>query len=189
VPFLIEDVVLPGALAALPQPHLPADGLTLRPWCAGDRSAVVAAYADPAIRQWHSRSLDDAEAAAWIEAWPQRWHAETGAGWAVADGGAVVGQIALRTIELAAGLAEVSYWVLPGNRGRRIAPRALAALTAWSFGTLGLHRIVLRHSVANTASCAVATRGGFPLEGTLRADCLHLDGWHDMHLHARLASD
>jgi hypothetical protein len=26
-------------------------------------------------------------------------------------------------------------------------------------------------------------------EGTKRAELLHTDGWHDMHLHARLATD
>ena len=45
------------------------------------------------------------------------------------------------------------------------------------------------HSVANHASCRVATKSGFPLEGTHRRALLHTDGWHDMHLHARLRDD
>ena len=35
----------------------------------------------------------------------------------------------------------------------------------------------------------VATRAGFRLEGTKRGDALHADGWHDMHLHARVSCD
>jgi RimJ/RimL family protein N-acetyltransferase len=79
--------------------------------------------------------------------------------------------------------------VLPGARGRRVASRALSAVTAWSFATLGLHRVEVSHSTANVASCRVAEQAGFAAEGTKRGEALHADGWHDMHLHARLASD
>ncbi|MET7707718.1 GNAT family protein [Micromonospora sp. NPDC005413] len=52
-----------------------------------------------------------------------------------------------------------------------------------------LHRLALEHSTANTASCRVATRAGFRAEGVLRGSVRHADGWHDMHLHALLATD
>jgi len=181
--------VPPGSLAALTQPEIRANGLLLRPWRQADRPAVVAAYADPAIQRWHCRSVTDDEANDWIAAWRVRWSGETGAGWAVLDAGDVAGQISLRRIALADGLAEVSYWVLPAARGRRIAVRALAAVTAWSFETLRLHRVELCHSTANLASCRVARHAGFAAEGTKRAEGRHADGWHDMHLHARLADD
>lgn len=189
VPLLTPPVVPPGSLAALPQPEIEADGLLLRPWRPSDRPAVLAGYADPAIQRWHCRSMTAGEAGDWIAAWPDRWHAETGAGWAVTEAGQVAGQISLRRILLADGLAEVSYWVLPAARGRRIAPRALAALAAWCFGTLRLHRIELCHSTGNLASCRVARTAGFAWEGTKRAEAWHTDGWHDMHLHARLHDD
>jgi RimJ/RimL family protein N-acetyltransferase len=181
-------------MAARAQPDLRAAGLRLRPWRASDRAAVMAAFADPAIQRWHCRSMTDDEARAWIAAWPDRWRAETGAGWAVldadADGeGAVAGQISLRRVYLGYGLAEVSYWMVPAARGRGIARRALATLASWSFGTLGLHRIELNHSTRNLASCRVAGHAGFALEGTKRAEVRHTDGWHDMHLHARLDTD
>jgi len=41
--------------------------------------------------------------------------------------------------------------------------------------------------VANPASCRVAVKSGFEAEGTERGAELHTDGWHDMHLHARIA--
>jgi RimJ/RimL family protein N-acetyltransferase len=41
--------------------------------------------------------------------------------------------------------------------------------------------------VQNEISCRVAVRVGFPLEGTMRSALLHDDGWHDMHVHARVA--
>ena len=65
----------------------------------------------------------------------------------------------------------------------------LRALARWSFDTLGLHRLFLLHSTANLASCRVAAKTAFGVEGTLRNSLLHADGWHDAHLHARLRTD
>ena len=189
MPLLTEPALPPGSMAAQPQPRIRADGLLLRPWQPSDRPVVVAAYADPAVQRWHCRSMTDGEAVDWIAAWSGRWRGETGAGWAILDADQVVGQISLRRVVLAEGLAELSYWVLPAARGRRVAPRALAALADWCFGTLRLHRLELCHSTANVASCRVAQRAGFAAEGTKRGEGHHADGWHDMHLHARLDSD
>lgn len=190
MPNLVADVVTPGSLAALPHPTLPADGLVLRPWRLADQPAVVAAYSDPDIQRWHCRAMSDDEAAAWLAAWPEHWATESRAGWAITtDGDEVAGQVSLRSLQLADGEAEVSYWVLPAFRGKRIAPRALAAMSAWAFGELGLHRVVVRHSVDNAPSCRVATVAGFAFESVQRRSLLHQDGWHDMHVHARLESD
>ena len=182
-------MVPPGTLKARVQPDIHAGDLTLRPWLPPDRATVVAAYSDPDIRQWHCRTMTNEDAADWIAHWPGRWRTETGAGWAVLDRGRVAGQISLRRLDLPEGLAEVSYWVLPAARGHRIAPRALAALSEWSFRTVGLHRIEVNHSTANRASCRAAWHAGYLPEGTKRSQARHADGWHDMHLHARLATD
>jgi RimJ/RimL family protein N-acetyltransferase len=166
-----------------------AGGLVLRPWRASDRPAVLAGYADPAIQRWHCRSMTADEARDWIDAWPDRWRRENGAGWAVVEGSEVVGQVNLRRLALADGLAEAAYWVLPAARGRRVASRALSGLTAWCFAGLRLHRVEVHHSTANAASCRVAHRAGFVAEGTRRGEGRHADGWHDMHVHARLDTD
>ena len=188
MPGLVSPFVAAGELARLEQPVLAGNGFVLRPWRAEDIPSVAAAYQDPAIQLWHARSLSLAEAAAWVGQWPGRWQAETGAGWAVADD-EVLGQISLRRFELAQGLAEISYWVLPAARGRQLAAQALRLLSGWAFDVLGLHRIEVAHSTRNTASCRVAERAGYPVEGTKRGEALHADGWHDVHLHARLAGD
>jgi ribosomal-protein-alanine N-acetyltransferase len=70
-----------------------------------------------------------------------------------------------------------------------VATRALRAVTARMFRQVGLHRIELLHSTANEASCRVANQSGYTYEGTKRRQALHADGWHDMHLHARLRDD
>mgnify|MGYP004481822009 CR=1 FL=1 len=188
VPRTIPPIAPAGTLAALEQPVLGLGDARLRPWEPADAPAVREAYTDPAIQRWHVRTLTAAEAEAWVGQWPGRWARETGAGWAIArePDGVLLGQIALRRIDLEEGDAEISYWVVPAARGRKLAPRALTALTGWVFGTLGLHRIEVRHSTANEPSCRVAESAAFPYEGTLRSQALHDDGWHDMHVHARI---
>ncbi|HEY1178092.1 MAG TPA: GNAT family N-acetyltransferase [Phytomonospora sp.] len=190
MPRLFTPHVAPGTLAGLTQPRIELDDIALRPWRPADADGVTAAFTDPAIRTWHARSMEEGEAEAWIASWGERWKAEVDAGWAIAgaDDG-LLGQISLRCVDLTEGVASISYWVLPAARGRRVAPRALSALTEWAFGTLGLHRLQLEHSTRNPASCRVAERAGFPAEGVRRGGGLHADGHHDMHSHARIAGD
>ena len=109
VPLLATPALPPGTMAALSQPEITADGMTLRPWQASDQPAVTAAFADPAIQRWHCRSMTDQEAADWIDSWPARWRKETDAAWAVLVADAVVGQVGLRHVDLEHGLAAVSY--------------------------------------------------------------------------------
>lgn len=188
--MLIDPAHFPGSLCERDQPHIDVDGrLALRPWRPGDAAAVRAAFDSPEIQRWHVRRMDsDAEALDWIERWTTRWAAETAASWAVVDSVAdrVAGQVGLRDISLFEGTADLSYWVLPEARGRGVAPQATLALTRWVFDTLGMHRLGLRHSTLNEPSCRVATKLGFELEGTMRSALRHVDGWHDMHVHARL---
>jgi RimJ/RimL family protein N-acetyltransferase len=189
MPRLIQPVVPAGSMAAIQQPTLDRDDLRLRAWRAEDATLVAEAYADPAIQRWHARVMTLDEAAEWIAQWPRRWAEESGAGWAVVRGGQVSGQISLRRISLADGVAEISYWTLPAARGHGMATRSLAMVSEWSFADLGLHRLEVFHSTRNDPSCRVATKAGFPAEGTKRSEALHPDGWHDMHMHARIAGD
>ena len=53
-------------------------------------------------------------------------------------------------------------------------------------GTVWYDPSPVMHSTRNEASCRVAAGAQFLAEGTKRSACLHLDGWHDMHLHARV---
>jgi RimJ/RimL family protein N-acetyltransferase len=131
------------------------------------------------------------EARAWIAGWATRWDNETDASWAIVDNrdDQPIGQVGLRTISLFEASAHLSYWVLPDARGTGVAVRATHALTQWTFDVVRLHRVSLEHSTANLASCRVATKLGFDVEGTLRGAARHADGWHDMHKHARLRTD
>ena len=187
-PSLLPPVLPVGALGGRPQPVLPVDGLTLRPFVSEDARALAQAYADPDIRRWHARSLTTVEAGDWILEQQRRWVAETGAGWAVTEADTLIGRVGLRVLRPAEGEAEAAYWVLPDARGRGVASRALGAMTTWLFGQ-GLHRVSVVHSTSNEPSCRVARRAGFAAEGIARGAALHTDGWHDMHVHARLRTD
>ncbi|MER5256465.1 MULTISPECIES: GNAT family N-acetyltransferase [unclassified Streptomyces] len=193
MPFKISDVVAAGSLADRAQPAIPVPGgLALRPWSPADAPAVYEAFQDPVIQRWHAREADSVdETRGWIDGWRTAWAEERDAHWAIADAAtdAVVGRISLRLIVLADGQAEVAYWTMPSARGRGIAPRALTALSDWAFDEVGLHRLELTHATGNEASCRVALKTGFVPEGTKRSAVLHADGWHDMHLHARVRSD
>ena len=191
MPPLIDPVVPPGGMADGDQPVVRGDGLVLRPWTATDAPVLLTAFADPDIQRWHGRTIDgDGEAIDVIRTWQHSWATEAAARWLItAHDDAPLGQIGLRTVDLADGHAEVSYWVLPDARRQGVAVRALLAVTGWALNDLGLHRVELQHSTQNPASCGVAEQAGFAAEGTLRERGLHADGWHDMHLHARLRRD
>ncbi|MET9455633.1 GNAT family protein [Streptomyces canus] len=63
------------------------------------------------------------------------------------------------------------------DRGHaEIAYRVLPVPTDWALHDLGLHRLTLCHAVADDASCRVAEKAGFRLEGTMRHALLHADG-------------
>ncbi|MFG2357073.1 GNAT family N-acetyltransferase [Streptomyces sp. NPDC048521] len=188
----IPDVVPAGRMAYHGQPVLGLpDGRELRPWRPDDADPLLAAGQDPAIRRWNLFTVADrAEARTRIARMHERWRAETGAVWAVArPGGPAVGLIGLNDVDLAGGAAELVYWLLPEARGGGVAVEAARRLSRWALDELGLHRVRLCHSTANPVSCRVAEKAGFTFEGTQRGALLHADGWHDQHLHARVAGD
>ncbi|MBH5134259.1 GNAT family N-acetyltransferase [Streptomyces sp. G3] len=193
MPYLNRPVLPAGTLSRTPQPTIPTgDGLLLRPWRAEDAPAVHAAFQDPVMHQWHIRAADsEEEVRGWIAEWQQAWDRESNVQWAVADAAddRLLGRVALRQVLLGDGVAEVAYWTTAGARGRGVAARATRTLARWALDEIGFQRLELSHAVANEASCRVAQKAGFALEGTKRSALLHPDGWHDMHLHARVRGD
>jgi [ribosomal protein S5]-alanine N-acetyltransferase len=193
VPRLIAPAMPSGLFAGSDHPEIAVgpDGV-LRPWKLDDAAAVMEAFADPEIQHWHVRRVDSVgEAAEWIVARQRGWSDETELSWAVAEKqtGALLGRMTLGGVKLHDGSAGLAYWMVPAARGRGLCTHAAKALCRWAFGDAGFHRIGLEHSTANQASCRVAVKAGFLPEGVRRGSGLHADGWHDMHVHARLATD
>ncbi len=191
MPRTVPPMIAAGTMATTPQPTLKIDGaLTLRPWVPGDAAVAKQAFETPDIQHFHTRHLvDDAEALAWIEYCANSWLEEKSATWAIVDdtNGEIVGRVTINT-NLEFGIGEVAYWMLPAGRGRGIARRACVAATKWAH-ELGIHRVELEHSVSNEGSRRVAVGAGYIQEGIKRASGRHADGWHDMVLYSKLASD
>ncbi|MFI1579905.1 GNAT family N-acetyltransferase [Embleya sp. NPDC020630] len=171
--------------------EIAAGRFQLRPWNEHDVDVIAGALADELIV--HRPPVpEDEDPHAWLAAREQRWASGEGPSFAVMDAvsGEVHGHVALWKVSPQWRTAEVGYWTLKSSRGRGVARHGVGALTRWAFGALELHRLELRHAVANSASCAVANASGYALEGVLRG-CLTGFGeeFTDVHLHARLATD
>jgi RimJ/RimL family protein N-acetyltransferase len=177
-------------MSGILQPVLTLEELVIRPFDTSDAPALMAAYADPAIQRWHGRTMTESEAQDWILAARAGWAAETSTQWAVTgEGDVLLARVGFSAVDVVHAHAEIGYWTLPAARGRGVTPRAVDAVSSLMLGEIGLHRLELNHSTANQASCRVAAKAGYALEGTRRQYALHPDGWHDMHVHGRLASD
>lgn len=145
--------------------------------------------ADPDVRQWMPAGPVDDEAAAL--AWLRRgadWSSGEFAVWSIVDAqGRFSGNCMVVRIDADQRTAMVAYRTAPWARGKGLATAAVAAMTHWAFGPVGLERLELVHAVANPASCRVADKAGFVFEGTLAGGYRDDAGtrW-DSHLHALL---
>lgn len=171
---------------------LPAGPVLLRPWRDDDLDQAWAALQDPQVRLWNGTGSESREQAQRMIRARQDWRDGTHASWAVADPppGRLVGSVSLHSIDVEHGDAEIGYWTAPADRGRGVAPHAVAAACRWAFGALPLDRITLPHAAENTGSARVAQKAGFVLEGRLRRSYRYGDGVrHDELLWSRLSDD
>jgi RimJ/RimL family protein N-acetyltransferase len=159
-----------------------------------DVDAVADAFTDPDIALWNPGARRPGatpreRATLWV-ADRMAW-APDHCSWVVRDAdGALVGQVSIHSLDEDIGSGEIGYWLTPAGRGRGIGAAAVDTATRFAFATLGLARVELFHAVENEASCRLATRCGYLLEGTARQSFVYGDGLrHDEHLHARLATD
>ncbi|MEY9849407.1 GNAT family N-acetyltransferase [Streptacidiphilus sp. MAP5-3] len=165
----------------------------LRPPSLREAGEVLAMAQDPEIRLWNglTRVSDEESARAWCERW-SGWNSGASAQWGVFDAAerTLLATVSLSEIDVRNSCAEIGYRVAPWARGQGVATTALISVADWAFGTLGLTRLQVLHGRENHASCRVAVKAGFVLEGELRSSYRYGDGeLHDEHLHARLAGD
>jgi RimJ/RimL family protein N-acetyltransferase len=168
-----------------------AGRFTLRFWSPDDADAVRTAFAPAEMARQAAEPMDAPGAV-------QRWLAararerESGSGWSfavvdVAD--VVLGGVAVTDVNRRHDTGWVSYWTVTQARGTGVASAAVRAVAAWAFEEGGLFRLELGHRTNNPASCAVALRAGFRVEGLERQKLRHGDERFDVELHARLATD
>lgn len=167
-----------------------ANGLTLRRWDPRDAPAVRLAFTGALMERQTERPVTDLTAARrWLAEREDEWAADRCYSWAVTDGAALLGCAQVGAVNRLHETGWVSYWTTEAARGRGVASAAARTLADWALGELGLYRLELGHRVDNPASCRVATRAGFAVEGLQRAKLNYADGRHDVELHARLADD
>ncbi len=194
------------ALSPLPDPACPPSaephghGLRLCAWDAesdADVEAWLRGRTDPDFQRWNTPLVWDASFEGARESLRRRAESDaegTTVAFRITDAqsGATLGQVGLSGIDAHMRRAVVGYWVLPEARGRRVATRALDLAARWTFTELGIHRLELDHVVGHAASCRIAERCGFALEGLMRGAAFEegrQDAFRDAHLHARLATD
>ena len=167
--------------------------LLLRAPRRSEAADALAMLLDAETAQWNPAPLvtDIASARAWCDRgadWASGGHATFSI--VVAASGAYAGNISVFDVDLEHAVGSVGYRVVPEHRGRGIATAALGVVRDWVFADVRLARLQLFHAAPNEASCVVATRCGFTLEGVLREGSVFGDGRrYDEHLHARLATD
>lgn len=172
--------------------QLAADGgLVLRQWRESDAAAVLLAFSAPEMSRQATRAVEDqADATRWVQDRLRDWNAGTGFSWAVLDHRAeVVGCAAVTAVDHRHGSGWVSYWTTAEARGLGVASAGTLAVARWAFADLGLFRLELGHRTNNPASCRVARRAGFLVEGLERAKLSYDGVRYDVELHARLATD
>ncbi len=173
--------------------ELRADGWLLRrPDADTEAAAALALLHDPDVARWNPAPLvvDVASAADWCRRGAD-WSSGGHATFSILDAatGAFAGNVSVHNIDVEQGTADVGYRIAPGHRNRGAATAGVRAATAFALDDLGLFRVQLLHAVPNTASCRVADKAGFTLEGTMRLGGAYGDQRFDEHLHARLRSD
>ncbi|MGZ3142653.1 GNAT family N-acetyltransferase [Lentzea chajnantorensis] len=162
----------------------------LRPWRPDDAPVLLAAAREPLMdRQFTTEITSLEDAVSWIDLLAVRRVDDVAYTFAVLLDGEPAGNIAVSSVERRHQTGWVSYWVREHARGRGLATRACRAISDWAFTELGLFRLELAHRVDNPASCRVATRAGYAVEGVERGRLLHDGQRFDAERHARLATD
>jgi RimJ/RimL family protein N-acetyltransferase len=173
--------------------ELRVDGWLLRAPQPEDTADALAMLTDPEVRQWNPVPVvaDAGTAEEWL-ARGADWSEGDHATFSIVDAatGRFVGNVSLHRIDRQQANASIGYRVATWARGRGAATASVAEVTDWSFASLGVERVELCHAVANPASCRVAVKAGYAMEGTLRQSWAHHDGnRYDEHIHGRLAID
>ena len=161
----------------------------LRPWALGDAQTLCAAYQEDADLhvQFGSADLSTLDLAR-RHISKQLPFSEAFRNWAISVDGLPVGNVGLSAIDRRHGTAWVFYWLASAARGNGYASRALATVADEAFED-GLFRLELGHRVNNPASCTVATRAGFIIEGLERQKLQYGSERFDVETHARLQTD
>ena len=172
----------------LPDPPLADDEIALGPFAEADVPLLVEHCNDPRIAHFTfiPAPYDRRHALEFVGDQDERRRRREAIDLSIRDGSGdtFLGATGLRAFDWSRGIGEIGYWVAPWARGRGIAPRAVALLSAWALDSLPLTRIELPLDSENQASRRVAEKAGFALTREHRR--LHAKGreWRmDVYAH------
>jgi ribosomal-protein-alanine N-acetyltransferase len=153
-------------------PTLQAPQLTLRQLTSDDADDIFAVFSNPEVmRYWsHGPMTTRSEATAYIDHIHEGLRRRDLFQWGIslrADG-RIVGTCTLLNVQADHERGEIGFAVARSHWGRGIAPEAVAALIAFAFERLGLHRLEADTDPRNERSLRLLERLGFRREGYLR---------------------
>jgi ribosomal-protein-alanine N-acetyltransferase len=104
--------------------------------------------------------------------------------------GVLVGQLNVSNIAYGSmHSATLGYWVSPAVAGRGVTPTAVALITDYLFGRLGLHRVAIEIRPENAASLRVVEKLGFRYEGLIKGHMHINNDWRDHYLFGLTAGE
>jgi ribosomal-protein-alanine N-acetyltransferase len=146
---------------------------------ARDAAAMLRLLGDPEVTRYSNapRCTTLAEAQAALKQFPRRFAAKEMIRWAIQPlgHGEAIGTVGLVRVNHEHHRGELGYDLARRWWGQGLAPEAAAAVVAWGFAVMGLHRIEAGTLPGNDASVRVLEKLGFREEDTLR-DYLRLGG-------------
>jgi len=174
-------------------PAIETSRLLLRPMEIGDAPAIHAYWSDPEFHRYVSTEPPASPDAAreMVQGWIALAAEKRRPFWVMVakESNQVVGTISINVLDLTNHCGQLGYEVAREQWGKGIATEAVRAVLSYGFGTMGLNRIAAYCWDGNVASQRVMEKAGMRYEGTLRQVRYAKGAYHDMRLHARLASE
>jgi len=162
-----------------PFPVLTTERLILREMTPADAEDVFVFWGDPEVQRFNAvPSRDVEETRQFIREMHAAYQARREVMWVVGElgHGKVVGGVSLHDWSRRHQRAEVGYTLARSWWGRGVAYEAVAAVCAFGFDKMGLHRIEAATIADNHRSVRLLERLGFQREGTRREYSLEDDG-------------
>lgn len=170
---------------------LPAPAATLRPWCIEDARSLHQAFTASGDLAGQLGAIELTTLARCESFITDNLATGTVSrqNFAISLAGVAVGNVGIGSMEHRHGTGWVYYWLSAEARGRGLATLALASIADWAFTEQGLYRLELGHRTNNPASCRVAAKAGFAVEGIERQKLKYGSERFDVETHARLRTD
>lgn len=175
-------------------PTLATRRLRLRQFEARDLPGLHACFGDEgAMRYWNTPACtSEVETGRWLKYLAKTTSPYDYLAWAVTDkrGDRCIGMINYHHREARHARLEIGYIVAPAQQGRGLMTEAVAALVAYCFDRLAVHRIEALIHPDNAASIRLVERLGFRCEGgPLRDRWRRDDGYMSVMMYALIAGE